>query len=73
MVEQHVDEGGRQEGVGRAVARRERQELTEARAKIGPAIRSISPQIRLAVEQAITAAAAAPASTSAPAVVAAPN
>ena len=51
----------------------ERQELTEARAKIGPAIRSISPQIRLAVEQAITAAAAAPASTSAPAVVAAPN
>lgn len=47
----------------------ERQELTTARAKIGPAIRGISPQIRLAVQQAIAAKAAAPAAT----VVATPN
>lgn len=47
----------------------ERQELTAARAKVGPAIRGIAPQIRLAVQQAITAAAAAPAAT----VVASPN
>ena len=47
----------------------ERQELTEARAKVGPAIRGISPQIRLAVQQAIAAKAAAPAAT----VVATPN
>ena len=47
----------------------ERQELTSARAKIGPAIRGISPQIRMAVQQAIAAKAAAPAAT----VVATPN
>ncbi|HEY1071800.1 hypothetical protein [Brevundimonas sp.] len=41
----------------------ERQELTEARAKVGPAIRGIAPQIRLAVQQAIAAKAAAPAAT----------
>ena len=52
-----------------ATADDERQELTEARAKIGPAIRGISPQIRLAVQQAIAAKAAAPAAT----VVATPN
>ncbi|MGO4410826.1 MULTISPECIES: hypothetical protein [unclassified Brevundimonas] len=39
----------------------ERQELTEARAKVGPAIRGIAPQIRMAVQQAIAAEAAAPA------------
>ena len=47
----------------------ERQQLTDARGKVGPAIRGIAPQIRVAVQQAITAAAAAPAAT----VVATPN
>lgn len=47
----------------------ERQQLTDARSKVGQAIRGIAPQIRVAVQQAITAAAAAPAAT----VVATPN
>lgn len=47
----------------------ERQQLTDARGKVGQAIRGIAPQIRVAVQQAITAAAAAPAAT----VVATPN
>lgn len=47
----------------------ERQQLTDARGKVGPAIRGIAPQIRVAVQEAITAAAAAPAAT----VVATPN
>lgn len=47
----------------------ERQQLTDARAKVGPAIRAIAPQLRVAVQQAIAAKAAAPAAS----VVATPN
>ena len=47
----------------------ERQQLTDARAKVGPAIRGIAPQVRAAVQQAIAAKAAAPAAS----VVATPN